>query len=866
MSDITVLALAEVLKVPVEKLISQLSEAGIDVKSAEDTISEEAKVSLLTHLRKTHGREQLSLSSPKKISLKRKSQSELTLSTGQGRSRTVNIEVRKKRTYIKRDELEEQAKQQQAALDAEIRKSEDQLKLKKEQQILSQEDVIQPSEDLLSSKPVPITNIDTNTKPKKEALDQLEMETPENLTQEEDKKNDEKARSKDEINDLKLAKDEKADKEEQKREEKSQEKIKRQKDKGKLRKSRRDHTLHVAEGSHIRRKKSRVRRSNLNINQESQHGFEKPTSPQVKEVLIPDTIIVADLAQKMAIKSNEVIRVAMSMGTMITINQTLDQDTAILIVEELGHIPKAQSDSGIEDELKQSLESNIDNAELKPRAPIVTVMGHVDHGKTSLLDYIREARVASSEAGGITQHIGAYNVKTDKGNITFLDTPGHAAFTAMRARGAQVTDIVVLVVAADDSVMPQTIEAIEHAKAASVPLIVAINKVDLDTADPEKIRSELSQHEVISEEWGGDTLFVSISAKTGEGIGDLLDSILLQSEILDLNAPHSGVASGVVVESALERGRGPVSTVLVSKGVLKLGDILLAGHEYGRIRAMFNESGGSLSEAGPSIPAVVLGLSGTPLAGDNILVVPNERKAREVAEYRQNKERDMKLASQQSSSIEDMFVTEADKGRKSLSILVKADVQGSSEALKDALGKISNDEVIVNVILDGVGGITESDVQLALASKAVIIGFNVRADSSARDLIRETKSDVRYYSVIYEAIDDVSMIASGLLSPEIREKIVGLAEVKDVFRSPKLGNIAGCLVIDGYMEHTKPIRVLRDNVVIYEGELESLRRFKDDVKEVRAGTECGIGVKNYNDVKSGDQIECYDRSEVPRSV
>ncbi|OUU78897.1 MAG: translation initiation factor IF-2 [Gammaproteobacteria bacterium TMED78] len=862
MSDIKVIDFAEVLKIPVDKLISQLSEAGIEVNGGEDKITEDVKVQLLAHLRKSHGRDQVTLSSPKKIILKRKSQSELKLATGQGRSRTINIEVRRKRVYVKRDELENQAKLEQDALNEKNIKLEEELRLKQDEStplddkgiVLDTQDSKPPSDEALEDRKLeaePKLQVKSTTSPLSEPQIIDDVSEDKKIVPNENQE---------------VSKKLKEDKEERLREDKAQEKTKKQKEKVRPKNKKKDHTLHVAEGSQLRRKRTKARRSSLHVNQESHHAFEKPTAPQIKEVIIPETIIISDLAQRMAVKSSEVIRVAMNMGTMVTINQTIDQDTAILIVEELGHVPKIQSEGGIEDELKQSLEENISPEGEEARAPIVTVMGHVDHGKTSLLDFIRTTRVASGEAGGITQHIGAYNVKTDKGNITFLDTPGHAAFTAMRARGAQITDIVVLVVAADDSVMPQTIEAIEHAKAASVPLIVAINKIDLDTADPEKIRNELSQHEVISEEWGGDTLFVPISAKTGKGIDGLLEAILLQSEILDIKAPHSGNASGVVVEATLERGRGPVSTVLITQGILKSGDVLLAGHEYGRVRAMFDESGAALNEAGPSIPAVILGLSGVPSAGDNVLVVPNEKKAREVAEFRQNKERSLKLASQQSSSVEDIFSTSATGGNKSLSILVKADVQGSTEALKDALQKISNEEVTVNIVLDGVGGITESDVQLAIASNAIVIGFNVRADSSARETIKESKLDVRYYSVIYEALDDVSVIVSGLLAPEIKERIVGLAEVRDVFKAPKFGNIAGCLVIDGYMEHTKPIRVLRDNVVIYEGELESLRRFKDDVKEVRAGTECGIGVKNYNDVKPGDQIECFDRSEVARSI
>ncbi|MBT8099705.1 MAG: translation initiation factor IF-2, partial [Gammaproteobacteria bacterium] len=528
------------------------------------------------------------------------------------------------------------------------------------------------------------------------------------------------------------------------------------------------------------------------------------------------------------------------------------------------HVAKQVSEADVDEQLLASEEQLEGDKVARP--PVVTIMGHVDHGKTSLLDYIRRTKVADGEAGGITQHIGAYSVDTDKGRIAFLDTPGHAAFTAMRARGAQATDIVVLVVAADDGVMPQTIEAIQHAKAAGVPLVIAVNKIDRENADPERVRNELSQHEVIPEDWGGEHLFVNVSAHTGEGVDTLLDSILLQSEVMDLTAVEDGPAQGLVIEASLEKGRGAVATLLVQAGTLRQGDMIIAGEEYGRIRNMFDETGKSIDKAGPSCPAVVLGLSKTPSAGDDFLVVKNERKAREVAEFRQGKTRDAKLAQQQASKLEDMFTQMADGQSESVSVIIKSDVHGSAEALKDALTKLSTDEVSVKVLGSGVGGITETDANLAAASNAVIIGFNVRADAAARAAIKESGIDVRYYSIIYEAIDDVKAALSGLLAPEIREQIVGLAEVKDVFSSPKFGDIAGCIVTEGFVKRSNPIRVLRDNVVIYEGELESLRRFKDDVNEVRSGTECGIGVKNYSDVKVGDQIECYERIEVARTL
>jgi len=549
---------------------------------------------------------------------------------------------------------------------------------------------------------------------------------------------------------------------------------------------------------------------------------------------------------------------------MVTINQTIDQDTATLVVEEMGHTVKTVSETEVEDSI---LEAAIaESGEELPRPPVVTVMGHVDHGKTSLLDYIRATRVTAGEAGGITQHIGAYHVKTEKGVISFLDTPGHAAFTALRARGAQVTDIVILVVAADDGVMPQTVEAVQHAKAAGVPVVVAVNKIDRENADPDRVRNELTQHEVIPEDWGGENMFVNVSAKTGEGIDALLDAILLQAEVLELKAPVAGPASGVVIESSLEKGRGTVATVLVNRGTLKAGDMVLAGNAYGRVRAMFNEDGKPIESAGPSMPAVLIGLSGTPNAGDELQVVADERKAREVAEMRQTKEREVKLASQASAKLEDVFQRLKESQADSVQLLIKADVQGSAEALKDSLTKLSNDEVRVNVIASSVGGITESDVNLAAASQAFIIGFNVRADAGARNMVKETGVDMRYYSIIYEAIDDVKSAINGMLAPEIREQIVGIAEVREVFSSPKFGDVAGCIVTEGGVRRSLPIRVLRNNVVIYEGELESLRRFKDDVNEVKSGIECGIGVKNYNDVKAGDQIECFERIEVARTI
>lgn len=622
--------------------------------------------------------------------------------------------------------------------------------------------------------------------------------------------------------------------------------------------------LHLGAGADERRarraKKSPSRQAGSAGKQTS--NFEKPTTPVVREIAVPETISVSDLAAKMSAKGIDVVKVLFSMGVMATINQMLDQDTALLVIEEMGHVGVAQSDNSLETELLAAIEQGV----AQPRPPVVTVMGHVDHGKTSLLDYIRRAKVASGEAGGITQHIGAYHVQTDRGVISFLDTPGHAAFTAMRARGASVTDIVILVVAADDGVMPQTREAVQHARAAGVPIVVAINKIDKPNTDLERVRSELSQIEVISEEWGGDTQFVMVSAKTGEGIDALLDAILIQAEVLELKAPIEGHAKGTVVESSLEKGRGPVATILVRSGTLKKGDVVLVGSEYGRVRAMLDESGVPIDAAGPSIPAVIIGLSGTPQAGDDLVVVEDERKAREIALFRAGKFRDTRLASQQSTKLENLFEQMKEGEVATLNVMVKADVQGSAEAIRDSLLKLSTDEVKVNVLMSAVGGISESDVNLAATSNAVMIGFNVRAEASARKLAQSQNVEIRYYSIIYEMIDDVKHAMSGLLGTETQEKIVGQVEVRDVFRSPKFGAIAGSMVLEGVIRRGNPIRVLRDNVVIYEGELESLRRFKDDVQEVRAGFDCGIGVKNYNDVRVGDVIEVFERVEVQRTL
>ena len=847
MADVTVTQFADALKVPVDKLLSQLDEAGIKVRGADDTISDEAKLELLTFLRRSHGRAE-DAAAPRKITLKRKSQGEIKVATSQGRARTVNIEVRAKKTYLNRSVLEEQARTQQD--DVEQKK-----RMEEESRVAEERREEEQRAAEQSAREREIQEAEAQRKALEDARKQAEDEA----------RTDAEARIRAEVERrtaeavVEVAKPREPER-----------------DKREPKKGERDATatgrfqrteLHVSSDASARFKKKKQQlqsksRRPVQVNVSGQHGFEKPTAAVKYDVQIPETITVGELAQRMAVKANEVIKVMMNMGVMATINQPIDQDTATLVVEELGHTAVPVKESAVEDQLVEAQGTH----ELLPRPPVVTVMGHVDHGKTSLLDYIRRAKVAAGEAGGITQHVGAYHVETPKGVVTFLDTPGHAAFTAMRARGAQVTDIVVLVVAGDDGVMPQTIEAIQHARAAEVPMVVAITKIDKPDADTDRVKKDLVQQNVVPDDWGGDTMFVGVSAKSGAGVDQLLESILLQAEVLELKAARDGLAAGVVVESSIEKGRGAVATVLVKRGTLKPGDPILAGQEFGRVRAMFDETGKSIEEAGPSLPVVVLGLSGAPNAGDELLVVESERKAREVALYRQGKFRDTKLAKQTPQKLEDMLSQMGESKAATVQLVIKADVQGSAEALRDSLSKLSTDEVAVKVIASGVGGITESDVTLAAASNGRIIGFNVRADAAARNAIKETGVDVRYYSIIYEAIDDIRQALSGMLAPEVKETIVGLAEVRDVFRSSKFGTVAGCIVVDGYVRRNNPIRVLRDNVVIFEGGLESLRRFKDDVNEVRAGTECGIGVKNYNDVQAGDQIECYSRVEVARTV
>jgi translation initiation factor IF-2 len=811
MSKVTVSQLAEVLGVDVSKLLTQLSDAGIDGRSGDDAVSNEDKKKLLAYLRSSHGKSEADATAPRKVTLKRKTVSELRVAGSGPRAstRTVNVEVRKRRTYVKREVVQEQLGTDDADRE-EARRILEESRVARE----AEEKVRQEATDKAVQEQEEVARKAAEDVARKEAEEQSRIEAEERVQQEAAKKQvEDDERKREEDRSRKVA-------EEQRR--KDQEKS-RAKARPSTRYGRKE--LHVAGGAAARRRKpgTRIRRTSSQTSGEH-----------------------------------------MQMGMMVTINQPLDQDTAILVVEEMGHSAILAEDKDVESQLVIEGEEITGDAITRP--PVVTVMGHVDHGKTSLLDSIRKADVAESEAGGITQHIGAYNVKTDRGTITFLDTPGHAAFTSMRARGAQATDIVVLVVAAEDGVMPQTKEAIQHARAAETPIIVAVNKIDKPDADPDRVRTELSKEEVIPEDWGGEDIFVNVSAKTGEGIDSLLEAILLQAEVMELKAVDDAQARGVVVEASLDKGRGPIATLLVQQGTLNRGDMILAGQEFGRIRAMLDEKGDTIQSAGPSMPVVIQGLSGVPMAGDEFLAVANERKAREAASQRKDKQRESRLARQQAAKLQNLFENMGQEEQTTVNLLIRADVQGSVEALRDALTRLSNDEVMVTIVASGVGAITENDASLAQASDAIIIGFNVRADASARKVIQEHELDLHYYSVIYDAIDEVKKAISGMLGTEVREQIIGLAEVKDVFRSSKMGAIAGCLVVEGIVKRSNPIRVLRDNVVIFEGELESLRRFKDDAKEVQSGTECGIGVKMYNDIKPGDNIECFERIEVARTL
>ena len=899
MTQLTVKALSEEIGTPVDRLLEQLADAGMK-KTSSDSVSDDEKNQLLSHLRKEHG--EGSSSEPTRLTLQRKTRSTLSVNAGGGKSKNVQVEVRKKRTYVKRSTVEDEAKRE--AEEAAQREAEELAKREAE------EAAKREAEEKAKREAEEKAKREAEEKAKREAEEKAKRDAQGGANDErsaEEKTKQEAARKEAEA--LKRRQEEeakrKAEEESLRQLEKARELAEQNKErwsaeeekKGSMEENTDYHVTtssyaRAAEDEADRREEGGHRRSSTKAKKTKmskrddkqernsnrggkgrkgriakpssmQHGFDKSAVVAKSDVVIGETIVVSELASKMSVKGTEVIKVMMKMGAMATINQVIDQETAQLVAEEMGHKVVLRKENELEEAVMQDRDNEFEKV---ARAPVVTIMGHVDHGKTSTLDYIRRTHVASGEAGGITQHIGAYHVETENGMITFLDTPGHAAFTSMRARGAQATDIVVLVVAADDGVMPQTVEAIQHAKAAGVPLIIAVNKIDKEDANPDNVKNELAQYDVIPEEWGGENIFVHISAKQGTNVDSLLESILLQAEVLELTAVKDGMASGVVIESRLDKGRGPVATVLVQSGTLNKGDIVLCGQEYGRVRAMRDEVGQEVSQAGPSIPVEILGLSGVPAAGDEATVVRDERKAREVANYRQGKFREVKLARQQKSKLENMFSNMTAGDVSELNIVLKADVQGSVEAIADSLVKLSTDEVKVNIVGSGVGGITETDVVLAAASNAIVVGFNVRADASARRAVETESIDLRYYSIIYQLIDEVKAAMSGMLAPEFKQEIIGLAEVRDVFKSPKLGAIAGCMVTEGLIKRNNPIRVLRDNVVIYEGELESLRRFKDDMQEVKSGYECGIGVKNYNDVRVGDQIEVFETVEIKRTI
>ena len=880
MSDKTVRQLAEIVKIPLERLLEQLKEAGLSASAPDDVINEDEKMQLLAHLRKRHGKAEGEVSSsPRRVTLERRKVTEIKQASVPGSStKTIHVEVRKRKTYIKRSEVAESdlLKKEELAKPVlvETKKIEEATlikaeKLPSEGQVTAVKPA--PKEETPVSKPVEIEE-EVQAVSVSEEESHLLVEPDEEIEFEALKIKEEKKIKQEKSTKTKEA--EEARKKQEEKEHRLEESIKKNADKVRQQAADKQETLHRkkqeesprSSGKDAKRGKKKGKQQPQRVMQpEGKHQFEMPVAPIVKEVTIPEMILVSDLAQKMSVKAALVIKHLMKLGIMATINQSIDQETAVILVEEMGHKAIMQSDDDLEQEMLAEAQVEDTRVEL-PRAPIVTIMGHVDHGKTSLLDYIRKTRVAAGEAGGITQHIGAYQVKTDHGSVTFLDTPGHAAFTAMRARGADVTDVVIVVVAADDGVMPQTREAVEHARAANVPIIVAINKIDKPDANPEKVMQELSVINVLAEEWGGDVQFLKISAKTGAGIDELIEALIVQTEILELKAPVEGAASGIVIESRLDKGRGAVATVLIQKGTLENGQMVLCGHEYGRVRAMFNENGKAIKEAGPCAPVEILGLSGTPNAGDEFLVVQNERIAKDLAKHREDRKKFTKHAAQQASKLDEVFSRMATGELASVNLVIKTDVQGSLEALRGSLVALSNEEVEVKVVFGGVGGINEGDANLALASGAILMGFNVRADATARKLIEEKGIDLHYYSVIYDAIDEVKKSISGMLAPEIKEQIVGLAEVRDVFKSPKYGAIAGCMVIDGVVKRNLPIRVLRENVVIFEGQLESLRRFKDDAAEVKMGMECGIGVKNYNDVKPGDQIEVFERIEIKREL
>ena len=868
MADVSIEKLASDIGTSVDRLVSQFSDAGIK-KAVGENVTEDEKRKLLDHLSKQHGG---SNGEPKKMTLQRKTTSTLSL----GKSKEVKVEVRKKRTYVKRTDIEEQRQAEEEA-----KRREEEARLKREAEEKAAEEARKAAEEKArkaeeARKAAEEDKARRAEKAKQEAAARAEAESElseEELKEQEEARQEEERLRKQQEEEAQRKLEEDAKKAAEEARKLAEENERRWKEEEERRKKEEAEEVHMhsnryaqeaedIEDMQVERSSRRRKKPNKKASESLKQGFNKPAAPVERVVKLGATITVGELASRLAIKVQEVIKAMMKMGEMATINQVLDQDTAVLVVEEMGHKYELVNDNALEDELLAGSGAG----DKTTRAPVVTIMGHVDHGKTSLLDYIRRAKVAAGEAGGITQHIGAYSVDTDNGKITFLDTTGHAAFTAMRARGATATDIVVLVVAADDGVMPQTKEAVQHSRAAGVPLIIAVNKMDKEAADPDRVKTELSQLEVISEEWGGEHQFVNVSAKTGMGVDELLEAISLQAEVLDLKATPTGPGRGIVVESRLDKGRGPIASVLVQEGEVKSGDILLCGEEYGRVRAMRDENGQDVKVAGPSTPVEILGLSGVPVAGEDALVVQDERKAREVAGKRHQKKRELKLARQQKAKLENMFANMEAGDVSELNVVLKADVQGSVEAISESLIKLSTSEVKVNIVGSGVGGITETDASLAAASSAIVVGFNVRADATARRVIEAEEIDLRYYSVIYDLIDEVKAAMSGMLAPEFKQEIMGLAEVRDVFKSPKLGAIAGCMVTEGTVKRSNPIRVLRENVVIYEGELESLRRFKDDVQEVRNGMECGIGVKNYNDVKVGDQIEVFQVVEVKREI
>ncbi|MCS6945871.1 MAG: translation initiation factor IF-2 [Sutterellaceae bacterium] len=902
----TVAQFAFELKVAPQLLLEQLRAAGVNKSAETDLLTEEDKARLLESLRRAHGAQEVE---KRKITLTRKQTTAIKQADATGKARTIQVEVRKKRVFVKRDELTPSPEAEIAPPPAPVIDAAEMAKREEEARRAAELAARQAAEAAERAA------LAQRERQRAEEEQQAQLEAvrareaaPEAEAQrleaeraaaqkaaEEARAAQERARRavEDEVAAIKsmMAAPKKVLKApstegtlhkpapkmeakpvvEAKKEEKKPD-IKEVKS-GKLAsswseeaaKKRTIKTRGDTLGGAVQWRGPKAGRKHGKSEGE-ERAAPAPAEPVAREIAVPETITVAELAHKMAVKASEVIKVLMKMGQMVTINQVLDQDTAMIVVSEMGHTPVAAKVDDPEAMLAEAAASAASNAQAEPRPPVVTIMGHVDHGKTSLLDYIRRTKVAAGEAGGITQHIGAYHVQTPRGIITFLDTPGHEAFTAMRARGAKATDIVILVVAADDGVMPQTKEAIAHAKAAKVPIVVALNKIDKPEANPERVKQELVANEVVPEEYGGDSPFVLVSAKTGQGIDELLEQVLLQAEILELKAVRNAPAKGLIIESKLDKGRGPVATVLVQSGTLKRGDVVLAGAAFGRVRAMLDENGKQVLEAGPSIPVEIIGLSDVPSAGDELLVLGDERKAREIALYRQGKYRDTKLAKQQAAKLENVFESMAEGGAKVLPLIIKADVQGSQEALVHALTKLSTDEVKVQIVHAQVGGITESDVNLALASKAVIIGFNVRADQAARKLAESHGIDVRYYNVIYDAVDDVKAALSGMLAPEQREQVLGLVEIRQIFRVPKVGVVAGCMVLDGLVKRTARARLLRDNVVIWSGELASLKRFKDDVREVKAGFECGLSLKGYEDIKEGDQLEIYEVQEVARSL